>query len=461
MGVTGQTPSKSTNNRKRSKRRSGPGLESRLLAIEILSAVLVNRRGLDDSLEQAFSTDRFKALEPRDRGFGRLLAVSVLRNKHKLQTIIDGLLDRPLKASASRANLILLLGAAQLLELSAPAHAVIDTAVNLCRQHRSTGGFDRLTNAVLRRVDKQETRDRYKTISVTENYPAWMIARWRRAYETDIAEQIASACLTEAPLDISVKSNPQAWAEQLEGIVTANGSVRRKNDGKIEDLTGYDEGSWWVQDAAATIPVQLLGYINGWKVAAICAAPGGKTAQLAARGAEVVAVDLSHERLRRVEANLMRLKLSAELQEADATDWSSDAAGMEFDAVLVDAPCTASGTIRRHPDILHLKQADDVRKLAITQAQILANAAGLVRNGGTLVYCTCSLEPEECEMQIEEFLAQNSSFARSPIKSDEFDGLEEFITPAGDIRTLPFHWSDYEDGLKGIDGFYASRLLKI
>ena len=459
--MTSQKSTKAPNHRKRTKRRNGPGLESRLLAIEILTAVLVNRRGLDDALEQAYSQDRFKALEPRDRGFGRLLAVTVLRNKNNLQAIVDGLLDRPLKASASRANLILLLGAAQLLQLSAPAHAVIDTAVNLCRQHRSTGGFDRLTNAVLRRVDKQETRDRYQTIGATENYPAWMIERWRRAYGSDKVGQIASACLTEAPLDISVKSDPQAWAEKLGGIVTANDSVRRRNDGRIEDLSGYDEGSWWVQDAGAAIPVQLLGNIKGWKIADICAAPGGKTAQLAARGADVVAIDLSQERLRRVEANLIRLQLSADLRTADATDWSNDAAGMEFDAVLVDAPCTASGTIRRHPDILHLKQADDVRKLAKTQSQILANAAGLVRSGGTLVYCTCSLEPEECEVQVEEFLAQNSSFVRSPVQAIEFDGLEEFITQAGDIRTLPFHWSDYEDGLRGIDGFYASRLLKI
>ncbi len=445
---------------RRASRQAATGLESRLLALEIVESVLVNRRGLDEALDFGLSKDRFASLDQRDKGFARLLSVTVLRNRQQLQKIVDGLLDRPLKARAVRANLILLLGAAQLLKLAAPAHAVIDTAVNLCRLDRSTGGFDRLTNAVLRRVALPETHERFAAIESAENVPAWMIARWRDAYGDAAAAKIARACLQEAPLDVSVKSSADAWAEQLGGIVLPTGSVRCRNDGRIEDLPGYDEGAWWVQDAAAALPVRLLGDVDGLQVADLCAAPGGKTAQLAAGGAEVVAVDVSRNRLQRVEQNLARLQCSAKLVVADASTWTADDAGTLFDAVLVDVPCTATGTIRRHPDILHLKQPEDVSKLADAQATILANAANLTKRGGVMVYCTCSMEPEEGEEQIKKFLERNSEFARRPISPDEVGGYSEMITKDGDLRTLPFHLDNLDDGLTGLDGFYACRLTR-
>ena len=457
--TNGQT-AKSNAKRPRKSRRGGTGLESRLLALEVLDAVLVQRRGMDDSLELAFSSERYQGLEQRDKGFARLLVITVLRHRHQLQKIIDGLLERPLKARATRANLILLMGAAQLLKLSAPAHAVIDTAVNLCRQDRSTGGFDRLTNAVLRRVAKPETHDQLAAMPATTNYPDWMIQRWQDAYGAEATNNIATACLAEAPLDISIKSDAAAWTEKLAGVALATGSIRRKNDGRIEDLPGYEDGAWWVQDAAAALPVQLLGDLQGKKVADLCAAPGGKTAQLAAGGANVVAVDVSRKRLQRVKQNLARLQLSADLQVADAAAWPDDGSDADFDAVLVDVPCTATGTIRRHPDIIHLKQAEDVGKLSELQGKILANAARLVKSGGALLYCTCSLEPEECERQIETFLAAHSEFVRQPINSSEVGGQSELLTNDGDLRTMPYHFGDLEDGLRGLDGFYACRLVK-
>ncbi|MEM7749854.1 MAG: transcription antitermination factor NusB [Pseudomonadota bacterium] len=458
--MTRRPTPKSNKRRSRASRQSATGLESRLLALEVLESVLVNRRGLDEALELGLANERFASMEQRDKGFARLLGVTVLRNKRQLQKIIDDLLERPLKARATRANLILLLGAAQLLKLAAPAHAVIDTAVNLCRLDRSTGGFDRLTNAVLRRVALPETHERFANLDSAENVPAWMLQRWQEAYGAEATAKIARACLQEAPLDISVKTSPDTWAEQLEGIVVATGSVRRRNDGRIEDLPGYNEGAWWVQDAAAALPVRLLGDVSGLHVADLCAAPGGKTAQLATAGATVAAVDISRSRLNRVEQNLARLQCSAKLVVADASTWSVEDAGMLFDAVLVDVPCTATGTIRRHPDILHLKQPDDASKLAATQAKILMNAANLTKTGGALVYCTCSMEPEEGEGQIERFLKQHSEFVRKPITPDEVGSHSEMLTSDGDLRTLPFHLDGFDDGLTGLDGFYACRLVR-
>ncbi len=440
--------------------KSQAGLASRLLALEVLHTVLIERRGLDDALDQSLTSDQFLDMEQRDKGFARLLVVTVLRHKLQFQKIIDGLLDRPLKARAARANLILLMGAAQLLKLAAPPHAVIDTAVDLCRQHRSTGGFDRLTNAVLRRVAKPETQEQLAAMTDAESFPDWIIQRWQAAYGNDVTEKIASACLEEAPLDLSVKADLPSWAEALGGIALTTGSIRLKNDGRIEDLPGYEDGAWWVQDAAAALPVHLLGDVQGLKVADFCAAPGGKTAQLAAAGANVVALDVSRKRLQRVEKNLARLGLSAELQVGDAVSWPDDAAAGGFDAVLVDVPCTATGTIRRHPDIIHLKQPDDARKLAELQEKILANAARLLKTNGVLLYCTCSLEPEECQQQIETFLAKHSEFIRNPIDAKELGGIAELVTDSGDLRSLPFHFGDQAEGLRGLDGFYACRLIK-
>lgn len=428
-----------------------------MLAVELLSRVLSQRHALDDALAASYADERFQGLEARDRGFARLLTATVLRRLGQLRAVVDAHLEKPLPQSAARADLILLSAAAQLLFLDTPAHAVIDTSVSLSRTHRASAGFDRLINAVLRRVSENGPGIVAGQDAVALNIPDWMLARWSATYGQDQARAIARASLHEAALDLTVKSDTETWARELDARVLLAGSLRRRNEGRVDRLPGFDQGAWWVQDAAAALPVRLLGAVDGKRIVDLCAAPGGKTAQLAAAGALVTAIDTSETRLQRVHENLTRLGLTAETVVADAAAWSAPA---PFDAVIADVPCTATGTIRRHPDILRLKRPGDVTDLTAMQSAILRNAARLVAPGGLIVYCTCSLEPEENEARISDFLSSTEGFAREPITSDEIGGHEEMITESGELRTLPVHLPDPDPAMAGVDGFYACRLRK-
>jgi 16S rRNA (cytosine967-C5)-methyltransferase len=239
--------------------------------------------------------------------------------------------------------------------------------------------------------------------------------------------------------------------------VLPTGTVRAIAHGSITQLPGFAEGAWWVQDAAAALPARLLGDIRDKTVADLCAAPGGKTAQLAQAGARVVAVDRTDARLARLRQNLARLKLTAETVVADATQWQAG----PFDAVLLDAPCSSTGTIRRHPDIPWLKREDDIATLTTLQRSLLARAVELVKPGGLLVYCTCSLEPEECEAIVENLLARDSRLRRRAVAAAEVGGCSELLTANGDLRTLPCHLPDATPQLGGMDGFYAARLERL
>jgi len=230
--------------------------------------------------------------------------------------------------------------------------------------------------------------------------------------------------------------------------------LRRQGGGAIANLPGYHEAAWWVQDAAAALPVKLLGNIAGEAVLDLCAAPGGKTAQLVAAGAHVVALDRSPRRVERLNANLARLKLAAETRVADAIQWRPD---QPVRFILLDAPCTATGAIRRHPDVPHLKSPDDVIRLAAVQERLLAAAIEMLAPGGMLVYCTCSLEPQEGKQQIERLLAHGAPVKRSPVDPGEIGGLAERVSAEGDLRTLPCHLADRE----GLDGFFAARLMRV
>ncbi len=433
------------------------GFAPRAAAVRVISQVMDKGRALDDALEQTFTAPICLGMEARDRAFVRLIAVTVLRRCGSLRAVVETYLEKPLPADSGLLWPILLAASAQLLLLDTPPHAGISLAVDQARADHNARRFDRLANAVLRKVATQG-RDRLAALdTVALDTPAWMLANWSAAYGVDQARAIAAANLTEAALDISVKSDATQWAQALGGTVLASGSVRLKGRGRIEDMAGYADGAWWVQDAAAALPGRLLGDITGLAVADLCAAPGGKTSELAAAGAHVTAVDVSDRRLLRVKTNLARLGLTANLVAADILTWD---AGRTFDAVLLDAPCTATGTIRRHPDILRLKQRDDVAKLASLQASLLPAAAKLVRPGGVLVYCTCSLEPAEGVEQIERFLTAHPEFTRRPVTPAEIGGWTEAITPAGDLRTLPTHLVTDDPEMSGLDGFYAARLIR-
>jgi 16S rRNA (cytosine967-C5)-methyltransferase len=432
------------------------GYAARELVVECLAAVLDRGRPLDDAFEAAV-TLHGEELPPRDRAFARLIVMTVLRRRGELETVLASFFEKPLPANGGRIAPILLSAAAQLLFLDTPPHAAISLAVDQCRETTKTQRFAGLTNAVLRRVATTGKEVLSGVDAVVANIPPRLLERWQDAYGADTARAIAEASLAEAALDLSVKSDAAIWAEKLGGIVLSTSTIRLARAGRVEDLPGYADGAWWVQDAAAALPSRMLGDVRGLDVADLCAAPGGKTAELATAGARVTAVDFSAVRLRRLTENLARLKLEAEVVEADATSWDP---GRQFDAVLLDAPCSATGTIRRHPDILHLKRKDDTSERVALQRKLIAQAARLVKPGGLLVYGTCSLEPEEGEKIVDGFLTSAEDMERVPLAPGEAGIDGAWVTAQGDLRTLPFHLPNPDPALAGIDGFFAARLRK-
>lgn len=420
--------------------------DPRIAAFELLSTVLNKHRRLDEALA---AQNDLAALEPRDRALARLLTLTVLRRTGELDAMIAPLLNKPLRGKAAPVQNLLRLGAAQLAFLETPPHAAVSTMVDVAAATKN-GPYKKMVNAVLRRLTREG-------ITIPDNpgrlnTPDWLWTSWKRAYGEEAAAAIAAAHLTEPPLDLTVRDDPKDWAVSLEAETLPTGSLRRSS-GDIRGLPGFDSGQWWVQDAAAAIPARLLGEISDRTVFDLCAAPGGKTAQLAAAGAKVIAVDSDETRLMRVRENLARLDLKATLTAADATEWKP---AKLADAVLLDAPCSATGTIRRRPDIAHLRSPKDVARLSMLQSDLLAHAADLLKPAGLLVYATCSLQPEEGPDRIAALLAQDSPFERVPIAAAEVPGLETAITPDGDVRTLPCQWS--ERG--GIDGFFIARLRR-
>src|SRR5262245_11059092 len=429
------------------------GLAARRIAADVLDGVLRRHRPLDEQLEGA----NLSVLAERDRALTRVLVATVLRRLGTLRHLLGLFLERGAPTDAPRVETALLLGAAQILWLDVPDHAAVDLAVRLTRADRRAARYSGLVNAVLRRIAQQGAARLAGIDTTTLDTPAWLMARWTRVYGADTARAIAQANGREPALDLTVKQDPAHWAQLLGGRVLPTGSVRAIVHGPVSRLAGFPEGAWWVQDAAAALPARLFGDVRGKTVADLCAAPGGKTAQLAAAGARVVAVDRAEGRLVRLRENLARLGLAAETVVADAAEWQAG----PFDAVLLDAPCSSTGTIRRHPDIPWLKRETDIAELAALQRRLITRAVELVRPGGTLIYCTCSLEPEEAEDIVADFIGRDSRLRRQPIEAAELGGLDTLVTAAGDMRTLPCHLPDPVPQLTGMDGFYAARLERV
>jgi 16S rRNA (cytosine967-C5)-methyltransferase len=434
-----------------------PGFAARRIAADIIDNVLVRRRALDDQLDGPAAHPAVKTLSDRDRALMRRLVATVLRRLGTLRFVLTRLLDRGVPGDSQRAETALLLGAAQILWMEVPDHAAVDLSVRLAQADRRAARYVGLINAVLRRCAREGHALSDEAAGTAADVPPWLLGRWTTHYGETSAREIAAAIRQEPALDITVKSDARNWAERLHGEVLPTGSVRTPLHGAVTMLPGFDEGQWWVQDAAAALPATLFGELRGKSVADLCAAPGGKTAQLAHAGAEVIAVDRSPARVRRLKDNLARLRLASEIVVADAAEWTHD----PFDAVLVDAPCTATGTIRRHPDIAWLKQEADIAAVTGLQARLLQRAAALVKPKGILVYCTCSLEPEEGELAVERLLAAESGLRRAPIEASEVAGRGELLTPAGDLRTLPCHLPHADPRMAGMDGFFAARLVKV
>ena len=431
------------------------GLPARRAAAELLGAVLQKRQALDDILGRSLEKGAMFNLTARDRALARAIVATSLRRKGQLDHVLGAFLERGLPERAGMLYPILLSAAAQLVFLKTPPHAAIDLAVTLAQYEPKAKRYDKLVNAVLRKVASEGEAIAARLDAARVNTPDWLWTRWAGYWGETRTRATAEAQLIEPPLDLSVKSDPELWAERLSGRVLPTGSVRLLPKGRIEQLQGFDEGAWWVQDVAASLPARLLGDVAGRRVADLCAAPGGKTAQLVLAGASVVAVDSSKTRLGMLAENLGRLGLEAERVLADAASWQP---GEMFDAVLLDAPCSSTGTIRRHPDIPYTKSLKDIVALSGLQAKLLDNAARLVKPGGRLVYSTCSLEPEEGEAQIASLLVRNEAFSVDPISPGELFGQEAWIEPSRALRTFPYELELDFPEWSGMDGFFATRL---
>jgi len=435
-----------------------PGLAARRIAADILDGVLHRRRTLDDQLEGAGAHPALKTLSDRDRALMRRLVATILRRLGTLGHLLSRLLDRGIPTDAPRAQSALLIGAAQILWMDVPDHAAVDLSVRLVQSDRRAARYAGLVNAVLRRCAREGKAIADDVKAQMLDVPPWLLSRWIAHYGEATARAMAEALSHEPSLDLTVKSDAGQWAARLHGEVLPTGTVRTLLHGSVTMLPGFPEGQWWVQDAAAALPARLFGDISGKHIADLCAAPGGKTAQLAHAGAHVTAVDRSPVRMTRLRDNLTRLSLTADTVIADAVEWQGAAEG--FDGVLVDAPCTSTGTIRRHPDVTWLRQESDIGSLAALQTRFLQKATTLLKPGGTMVYCTCSLEPEEGEKAIAALLAAGAGLRRVPIEAGEVAGLAEIVTAEGDLRTLPCHLPHDDPRLAGLDGFYAARLVK-
>jgi 16S rRNA (cytosine967-C5)-methyltransferase len=427
-----------------------PGLAARIAATRILAAVLEKKTSLDGMLDSENGNPVYRALSIADRALVRAIVNSALRHLPRLETALSMLLDGPLPQGARSLHHVLVVGAAQMLYLDVPDHSAVDLAVEQAHRDPRNKRFVKLVNAVLRRLGREKTEIE-QAIADVPVLPDWFYARLVSAYGDDVAQRISGAQLTPSSIDLTVKTDPTLWAEKLGGTVLPNGSVRLGDfEGQIPSLEGFAEGAWWVQDLAASMPVRLLGDISGKRVADLCAAPGGKTAQLALAGAKVTALDQSGNRLRRLRENLDRLGLHAETVEVNMLKYQPE---QLFDAVLLDAPCSSTGTLRKHPDVCWTKDETDIAKLAALQGQMLRHALTLVGSGGIVVFSNCSLDPSEGEEMIAQVLAENPDVERIAVRKEDWPGMELAVSSEGDLRTTP-------DMFGGVDGFFSSVLLK-
>ncbi|CAN1568299.1 Sun tRNA and rRNA cytosine-C5-methylases [Rhabdaerophilaceae bacterium] len=430
-------------------RQEPAGVATRRLAAHAFRRILAERRQIEDAIGfeggstlslQDYSLAR-AILTVSFRRYGSIRAA--LRSRARTGDIPDAGLLMP----------VLVTAAAQVLYMDVPDHAAVDVAIEIIKADGDARHFANLANAILRGIGREKATILGMEDSFAMDTPEWLLARWQGAYGAIAAEAIARVHQSEPPVDLTIFGSPEPLVAAVPGTMLASQSYRLATTNSIPSLPGYAEGQFQVQDVAAALPARLIPAGPGWMVLDLCAAPGGKTAQLAATGAEVVAVERSAQRAARLSENLERLKLKAEVVIADALTFTREG----FDAVLLDAPCSATGTIRRHPEIAWTKTLADILTLSVQQQKMLDAAARLVRQGGLLVFATCSLEPEEGERQVERFLTRNTHFQRRPIETGEAGIPDEMITSIGDFRALPSHLVTHG----GADGFFAARLQRI
>ncbi|WP_332065169.1 RsmB/NOP family class I SAM-dependent RNA methyltransferase [Bartonella sp. CB189] len=440
-----------------------PGLEVRQVCVRLLGAVLDKCVPLSGLIDNEHGHPQYLKLSYRDRLLCRAILGVTLRYRGLIIAALSRFLTRNLPPQAFSLQHLLHISIAQILYLDIPDHAAIDLAVRVAKNDPRTRRFSGLVNAVLRNIAREAVFLRQQVPTI-EGLPKWFGKLLVSAYGKEKADQISAIQSIEPPLDLTVKSDSVGWAERLGGIVLPNGSVRLNHlDCSVVDLPGYEEGAWWIQDFAASLPAFLLGDIRGKQVADLCASPGGKTAQLALQGADVTAIEISDSRVKRLKKNMERLRFSVRYFEGDVRDFHSN---QLFDAVLLDAPCSSTGTIRRHPDILWIKSMSDVLKLAALQYDLLLAAVALVKKGGRIVFSNCSLAQEEGEELIEKVLSECNDIVLEPICAEEMGAMAHLLSVKGTLRTTPAdicHKNLYAEKktFLGMDGFFAARFRKI
>lgn len=436
-----------------------PGLAARVCAQRLLGAVIDTSTSLDGLTDDHHGHPHYRALEPRDRALVRAILSSALRHRQTIEAFIGALLEKPLPANAKSLSHGLHVAATQILFLDIPDHSAVDLGVEAARSDPRNARFASLVNALLRRLSREKSQRLQSFLDKTIDAPAWLIADLQTAYGPEKASKILAMHRIEAPIDFTVKSDPQEWAQKLGGIVLKSGTVRVKNlNGPVPDLPGFQEGKWWIQDVAAALPARCLGDVKGKRVADLCAAPGGKTAMLANLGANVTALDLSASRLKRLHSNMQRLKFTVETHVGSLLSYQPDEL---FDAILLDAPCSSTGTMRRHPDVAWTKSREDVDKLADLQFTMIKHAATLLKLDGVLLFANCSLLPKEGEELAARVIAEISTLKPDPIQASELDGLENLIDANGWLRSTPADLTLEEPALSGMDGFFAARFRRV
>jgi len=422
------------------------GIAARRGAVSLLQLVIMDRLMLSEAV--SLEEGPLSKLSPADRARAQSLAGLVLRHITQLDAVLDTFFKKspPLKARNA-----LRVCAAEILLEDIPAHAAVNAAVQVLRSSQKTAHLTGMANAVGRRLEA----DGPKLLAGQPNkrLPKAIRGAVTKSFGEPVTKAIEAAHLGRPPVDFTLR-NPdetEKWAKELDAEVLPTGSLRKQRAGQISKLPGFDEGAWWVQDAAAALPARLLGDVKGKRVLDICAAPGGKTLQLLSAGAEVEALDISNERLERLRENLDRTQMGAWIVAADALEWEPEG---QFDAILLDAPCSATGTIRRHPDLPHVRPEIDLRPLLKLQQRLLKRAVSWLKPGGKLVYATCSLIPAEGERQISQLLEDMPNINTVPFDPQDFGCETAWQDQPGTLRLRPDYWTERS----GMDGFFMALL---
>ena len=420
-------------------------IDQRTVTLEIANEFTCGKTPLNEVIENFYNTKVAKEIKNK-RSETKFILSALCRKLFEIDNIIDQLTDKNISPRNIMVRNCIRIALIELIDLDRPAYAVINSWVEIAKNKKRLMHFSKLINAILRKFLKNNTKS---NLIVSKKIPGWLWNSWSNTYGKIEANKIIEASLTEPPLDISYVDQENNFL-QLQN--TLPGSFRLKNPGKINEIEGFKEGKWWVQDVGATIPVNILGDINNKEVLDLCSAPGGKTMQMLAKGANVTCIEISKKRIDTMQENFHRTQLKPEIICADILKWTSD---KKYDFILLDAPCSATGTIRKNPDLIHIKEQHDLKKNIQLQKLLLQRAINFLSSTGVLVYCVCSLEIEEGEDQIEAFLAENEAISLMPIDEKEFPEYKHFIEPRGYLRTLPHLQVD-----GGIDGFFISKLYK-